>query len=220
MIVTRTLLALGMVAAVVLVGCKQPVGMPNRNTHAASTVVDTCFVATDTALSGHVDWYQTGLMSEYYTRSIPLIKRGYVDSAGLQHPRMNGFCTFEVPYFDPGGNIPECTLHYYQSAHNGSADLRVNHASSIEYWPGVTDGTLFWATWNDEPIIATDAAQSRDGWHTVLLTEEGCGAVLERAGSFLLTGWTYRGNVSGTYADVIGTGANAPFIVFVYDASK
>ena len=101
--------------------------MPNRNMHAASTVVDTCFVAPDTSLSGHVDWYQTGLMSEYYTRSIPLIKRGYTDSAGLQHPRMNGFCTFEVPYFDPGGSIPECTLHYYQSAHNGSADLRVNH---------------------------------------------------------------------------------------------
>ncbi len=220
MIVRGTLLALAMLAAIMLVGCQEPVGMPNRNMHAASTVVDTCFVAADTSLSGHVDWYQTGLMSEYYTRSIPLIKRGYVDSAGLQHPRINGFCTFEVPYFDPGGNIPECTLYYYQSAHNGSADLRVNYASSIDDWGGTSDGTLFWATWNDEPIVATDAAQSSDGWHAVPLTSEGCGAVLEKAGGELLTGWTYRGNVSGTYADVTGAGANAPFIVFVYDASK
>ena len=212
----KVLLAFCALAIVMLVGCKQPVGLPNYDVRAATIRTTYCYVAGDTAMCGHVDWYQTYNMGQYYVRTVPLIKRGYTDSAGLQHPRMNGFCTFAVPYFDSHGEIPQCTLFYYQSAHNGSADLRVNWLSSITTWP-VSDGSLFWAAWDDEPIMATDVAQGTDGWHSVPLTSEGSGKVLDKAGQILRTGWTYRGSVSGTYANVTGSGANAPYIKVVYD---
>ena len=199
-----------------LVGCKEPVGLPNNGVRAAMVRTTYCYVNTDTSKTGHVDWYQTGLMSEYYVRTIPLIKRGYTDSAGLQHPRMNGFCTFDVPEFESPSMAPVCTLFYYQSAHNGSADLRVNYLYDIPRW-NPTDGALFWAAWDDTLIVATDVAQGTDGWHKVALTGAGCGKVLERGGLTMLTGWTYRGSTSGTYADATGSGDNAPYIKVVYD---
>jgi len=201
------------------VGCREPVGLPGNRVHAASTVVETCYVASDTALAGHVNWYQTSRTISYYTRSNPLIRRAFTDSAGLAHPLTNGFCAFEVPDFDSHGNIPSCTLHYYQSSHSGSADLRINHLSSITSW-NPSDEDLFWAAWDDEPIMATDVAQGTDGWHTVPLTAEGCGVVFACAGEKLYAGWTYRGGVSGTYANVTGSGANAPFIIIVYDDNE
>jgi hypothetical protein len=129
---------------------------------------------------------------------------------------VNGFCTFVVPDFENFGGTPVCSLFYYQSAHNGSADLRVNWLYDIATWdPG--DEDLFWAAWDDTLIVATDVAQGTNGWHVVALTPAGCAQVLASVGENLITGWTYRSMVSGTYADVTGSGANAPYIKVVYD---
>jgi len=179
MSVKRTLLAVGVLAASMLVSCNRPIGLPGSEVHTASTQTTYCYVADDTVLSGHVDWFQTGQINSYYDTSYDLIRRGYTDSAGLAHPRMNGFCTFEVPHFESEGT-PECTLFYYQSAHSGSASLRVSWLNQIGGAP--YDYVLvFWNAWNSTYEVTTDAAQS-DGWHAVPLTSWACGKIAQAGG--------------------------------------
>lgn len=208
----RLLLVLALLAVIV------PLGLPNGRAYAIH--VDTIRVG-GLGLNGHVDWYQGELaIWDYYVRTTPTIKRGYTEVNGRACPRMNGFCTFEVPYHDPMSGAPSCELHYYQSAHNGFADLRVNWLYDITYW-NPSDNDLFWAIWNDTVIVATDNAQSDDGWHTVALTGSGNSrvgliAANSPSGGTLLTGWSYRNSVDGTYADVTGSGQYAPYIVAVY----
>ena len=219
MSVNRTLVALGVLAAIMLVSCDQSIGSSNSDVRVATTQTTYCYVHENQSLTGHIDWFQTNQMSSYYVRSTPLITRGYTDSAGLAHPLTNGFCTFVVPYFESSGGAPVCSLFYYQSSYSGSADLRVNWLYSITLWdPG--DEALFWAAWDDTLIVATDVAQSTNGWHAVPLTAAGCAVVEELAADGpknMIAGWTYRGFVSGTHADVTGSGANAPYIKVVYD---
>jgi len=208
----RPKFALALIALAVII----PLGLPNGRVYAVH--VDTIGVGGST-LNGHVDWYQGQYaIYDFYVRTTPLIERGYTEIQDRARPRMNGFSTFEVPYHSDAGGIPSCTLHYYQAAHSGSADLRVNYLYDITYW-SPSDNDLFWAAWNDTITIATDDAQSTDGWHTVALTLAGntqVGTMAASGGGNLITGWTYRDSVSGTYADVTGSGQNAPFIVAVY----
>jgi hypothetical protein len=218
MSVKRTLLAFGALAASMLVSCNRPIGLSGRDVNTAATQTTYCDVAEDTVLSGHVDWFQTGQINSYYVTSFDVIRRGYADSAGLAHPRMNGFCTFEVPHFESDGT-PACTLFYYQSAHNGSADLCVSWLNEIGVAP-YDYAEVFWNAWNSTYEVTSDDAQS-DGWHAVPLSEWACGKIAEAGakpyGDPLIMGWKYSGSTNGTYADVVFRGANATYIKVVYD---
>jgi hypothetical protein len=181
-----------------------------------------CTVANLTGPTGHIDmWSGVYTIDSAYHRYNPVITRGYYDKDGRCYPLQNGFGAFYVPHFDTTGNIPACTLYYYQSAHSGSADLRVNWAYEVSRWP-TADDILFWAAWDDTPIIATDGTHTTDGaWYAVPLTSEGCGVIADlgsrpSSGEYLYTGWTYHGFVDGTYTDVAGAGNCAPYIHVVY----
>jgi hypothetical protein len=203
-----------------LVGCREPVGLPSNGSHIASVKTLNCDILDVDSTTGHVDWYQTGQINDYYLVYFDVIRRGYTDSAGLQHPRMNGFCTFEVPAFESPNMAPVCTLCYYQSAHNGSADLRVTWLDEIGA-PPYDFVEVFWNAWGGTHIIGTDVAHGTDStWYKVALSSEANEAIAglgSQGGGIYITGWTYRGSVSGTYADVTASGANAPYIKVVYD---
>jgi hypothetical protein len=216
----RTVLALIALAIVMLTGCKNPAGFPSNEVHAATVAVESCYVGSDTLLTGHVDWYEgRPRIWDSYSRTYGTITRGYSESDGRANPRKNGFCIFNVPSFTPGnGTVLACTLWYYQSAHNGTASLVVKWPQSITSWPPASDNTLFWAIWNSTDTIAVDTYHASDNtWYKVPLTSAGGMAVLARSGSSLVTGWVYPDSTNGTYADVSGVGANAPYIKVWYE---
>ncbi|GEM_PF-1286946 len=221
MSVKRTLLALGVLAVVMSLSCDRPIGLSGSDVHTAATQTTYCYVADDTLLTGHVDWYQTGQINSYYDTCYDVIRRGYTDSAGLQHPRMNGFCTFEVPDFqaDTEAAPVVCSLIYYQSAHYGSADLRVTWLDQIITAP-YDYVEVFWNAWEGSYQIAEASAQD-EGRHALLLSDDAADSIAalgaRGGGSSYITGWTYTGSVSGTYADVICRGDSAPRIKVIYD---
>lgn len=207
-------------SAVMLVGCKEPIGLPSGDVHAATVAVESCGVYNGQSQTGHVDWYQGVLpIYDYYVRTYGTITRGYYESDSRAYPRKNGFCIFGVPDFTPSdGTIIACTLYYYQSAHNGSADLILKWVQGITSWPGgIDDDSLYWRIWNSTDTMAVHAAQASDGWYKVALTIDGCMAVLACKGNYLFTGWVYPGYTNNTYADVSGAGANAPYIKVWYE---
>ncbi len=204
-----------------LVGCNQPIGLSSNDVRAATTQETYCDVAADTLLTGHVDWYQTGQINEDYVTSFDVIRRGYTDSAGVAWPRMNGFCTFVVPSFEADTEEAPvlCSLVYYQSAHNGSADLRVSWLDQIITGPYDYE-EVFWNAWGSSYIIA-EASSQGEGRHALLLSDAAADSITalgaRGGGSAYITGWTYRGSSSGTYADVIARGDSAPRIKIIYD---
>jgi len=220
----RLLPALVVLAIVTLSGCREPVGLPSTDVHAATVAVESCYVGSDTFLTGHVDWYQGELkIWDSYSLTCGTITRGYYYYSALQpnraYPRQNGFCHFYVPDFEPSaGMVLACTLYYYQSAHNGSANLVVKWLSAIEGWPLFDAESLFCLISNSTDTIAVDTYHASDNtWYKVPLTPAGCMAVLACREGSLVTGWVYPGSANGTYADVSGYGANAPYIKVWYE---
>ncbi|MBM3332455.1 hypothetical protein FJY68_11520 [candidate division WOR-3 bacterium] len=59
----KSALALFALAVIMLVGCKQPVGLPNNDVHAATT--HTVYATTNALINptGHIDLYQYGELS-------------------------------------------------------------------------------------------------------------------------------------------------------------
>ncbi len=153
MSVKTMLLALGVLAATMLIG------VPAQ---AYAGTFD-CTVANVRTPTGHVDmWSGYYTIDSAYALYSPVITRGYYELDGRCYPLQNGFCVFYVPHFDTTGNIPACTLYYYQSAHNGSASLQVNWMYQIQSWlPDLSD--LFWAAWDNTYVIATDSTHTTDG---------------------------------------------------------
>jgi hypothetical protein len=204
----RLPLALSALAIIILVGCKDPVGLPNGTVRAATTHTTYCTVAGDTTLTGYVSMW-SGLMTvdSAHQTHFDKIRRGYSVRDGRWYPRMNGFCTFAVPHFADGTTpTPTCSLIYHQSAHSGSADLLVDWLYDIKTAPYDYD-KVFWAAWDDQDsIITTDGAQSSDGWRRVPLTTWACNKIrdlgMAQFSSVLITGWVYTGSTDGTYADV------------------
>jgi len=147
----RLPLALIALIITISVGCKEPVGLPDDTAHAAATYTIYCTVAADTALTGYVSVW-SGLMTidSAHQAYFDKIRRGYYEEDDRWYPRMNGFCTFEVPHFDTRVT-PACTLIYYQSAHNGSADLLVDWLYGIGSAPYDYDA-VFWAAWDDHDL--------------------------------------------------------------------
>lgn len=203
-------LALCALAIIVLVGCKDPVGLPNGTVRAATAYTLYCTLSPDTLLSGYVSmWAGRMTPDSAYQVYFNKIRRGLDLMDGRWYPRTNGFGTFAVPHFADGMTpTPACTLIYYQSAHSGSANLLVDWMYDIEDWAAIENyDPVFWAAWDDQDsVIATDGAQSSDGWRRVPLTTWACNKIRDMGigpnGDVLITGWVYTGLAGGTYADV------------------
>jgi hypothetical protein len=198
-------------------------GLPGQ---VLATTVD-CYPTTDPDLrppTGHVDmWAAVDQSDSAYHLFSYTIRRGYSEYDEVSYPLQNGFCFFDVP--ELARPAIACTLYYYQTGHQGSAGLRVN-------WMYGTEGTsfnwppdsipAFWYAWNDTVIVATDVSHSTDNaWYAVPLTTEGRQKINDigygSGGGPLLTGWTYRDFVDGTYAEVAGFGSGyEPRIHVVY----
>jgi hypothetical protein len=145
------------------------------------------------------------------------------------YPRDNGYCVFNVPHFN-AISTPVCTLHYYQSYHNRSANLLVNKWEPLDYWgPGnqSDNSYCFFAIWNSHDTVATDAAHTTDGaWYKVPLTQMACAAILDTSAAHsdgtgkFWTGWVYPGSVDSTYTDARGVDGyddHPPFIKVYYE---
>ncbi|MBN2466301.1 hypothetical protein JXD38_11835 [candidate division WOR-3 bacterium] len=201
------------------VGCNQPIGLPNYDVHAAMVAMESCYVGIDENLTGHVDWYQgESSIWDYYSRTYGTITRGYFEYLSRAYPRKNGFCIFNVPSFTPsGGEVLACTLYYYQSSHSGSADLVVKWLPSAESWPMDDLDSLYWLIWNGADTVAVDTYHASDTWYKIPFTSAGRAAMFACIGGSFVTGWVYPGSSNGTYADVSGVGANAPYIKVWYE---
>jgi hypothetical protein len=224
-------LALIALAVIMLVGCKQPIGVPSE-VYAATT--DTVYCTTDgiNRPTGHFDLYQVGPLSNQVilTWDTTEITRSYYSGEYGAYPRELGACVFTIPAFDCSGT-PYCTLYYYQDAHSGNADLLVN-AWWIDpsfYWPPYPSQAsyyeMFMTIWNSTDTVATDVTHEDDDcWYAVPLSDWACEAIAESAEAYLpngscsfFTGWVYSGTSDGTYTDVSGTYAsNPPYIKVVY----
>jgi hypothetical protein len=215
----KLLLGVLALAAVTLVGCNQPVGLPNNDVHAATTTAYCYLVDPDSGKwSGHLDLYSGYMSIDSCIDSFsPTIRRGYYEYQNRPYPRQIGFAVFAVPQFDSHGNIPTCTLYYYQRAHSGSPDLEVR-------WPAIylanaPKESLYWYSWNSNVIIATDSTHGTNGLCKVALTSEGCGKIVDigTSGGNLYTGWVYPDSVDGIYTEVYGATSNyPPYIKVVY----
>ena len=232
MSIKRTLLALTVLAAVMLTGCKDPVSLPGRDVRAATVTYVDCTVAANIS-SGHFDWYKgvSRIWDSYSWSYGSPITRAYYDyysgQSSRAYPRKNGYCIFQVPHFTCPAGIPACTLYLYQTAHSGSASLKVTawDMSGGTSWPpmGQSDmNSYFWAIWNGT-VIATDVAHTTDNcWYKVALSTAACGLIADSAaqqgGGRFNTGWVYPDSVDGTYTDVTGYDYyHAPFIRAWYD---
>jgi hypothetical protein len=221
MTANRTLLALGVLAAIVmLVGCKEQIGMPNSDVHTATTYTVYCTVADNDSWTGSVYWYQ-GYMTpdSAFGRVNPLITRSYRDNSGRAYPRVLGFCVFDVPSFSSPNEVPVCTLFYNQKYHNGSPSLLVNR---LENDPRTSDDDdLFREAWYSTDTVAIDVTHDNDGWYKVPLYMSACGDIATiGAGGGLVdyyTGWVYTGSTSGDSTDVYGAGDYSPYIKVVYN---
>jgi hypothetical protein len=220
MVTNRILLMLLASVVIMLVGCKQPVGLPGNDVHVATVRTLYCTVQSTQNLSGYVDYYQ-GLNS--YSRYTPTIKWGYVaDGLGRPNPRSNGFCLFTVPAFESPGMVPVCTLFYYQTGHSGTAGLDFKSLSGITTWPG-QDSILYKAVENGTLIGDDNGYTTDNAWYAVELNSTGMNAIHSigvAGGGTLVTGWRYNGSTSGThYATADGaTDDNPPYIKVVYDS--
>ena len=211
-------LALIALAVIMLVGCKQPVGLPNNDVHAASTTVYCYLVDPDDAKwSGHLDLYAGYMTPDSAIDSVsPTIRRGYYEYQNRPYPRQIGFAVFEVPEFDASGGVPDCTLYYYQSAHSGYPDLEVRDMG-ITTAPS-TAHDMFWGAWDSDVIIAEDSTHQASGWYKVALTSEGVDMIVELSsgGGTIWAGWVYDGTTNGIYTEVDGaTSDNPPYIKVV-----
>ncbi|GEM_PF-2470960 len=185
------LLALTALAIIMLAGCKEPVGVPSQNVHAAAWQTFYCEPTLLNA-TGHVDWYQsiygTTLGSCYWYSGT--IRVGYEeDQYGRAWPRCNGICQFRVPHLDPleGGFIPACycTLFFYQGSHTEQGEgesLLVNSWFLSVKWPPNDDAqAVFWAIWGSTDTVAVDVIHEDDGWCKVPLTADACRAIADSA---------------------------------------
>jgi len=185
--------------------------------HAASVDTIYCYLAdtTDDKWSGHLDLYAGFMTPDSSIESItPIIRRGYYTYEGRPYPRQIGYAVFYVPEFDHGGNVPDCTLYYYQSAHSGSPSLEVRDMGIEISNPSRSE--MYYGAWCSDVVMAEDDTH-QNGWHTVALTGEGAGVIVAfSANGYLYTGWVYPDDTSGIYTEVDGATCDSlPYIKVV-----
>jgi hypothetical protein len=214
-------LALIALAIVMLVGCKEPIGIPGNDVRVATVQMESCYVAANVQ-SGHVDWYQgiLGQLYDHYGFGWTITRAHYylpLRPPLITWPHKSGYCIFTVPYFDASGGIVACTLYYYQTAHSGSASLLVNSwTNPLASWPPSpqNDSTLnlvYWQIWNSNDTVATDITHATDdSCYKLALDGAVAAAIADTAAAhpyddgWYHTGWVYRGSQDGTYTDVAG----------------
>jgi hypothetical protein len=216
--IKRTLLALGVLAAIMLVGCKQPVGLPGK-VHAAGVAL--CTVDNDESWSGYVSWWYRG---NYYQRQNPDIKWGFAGLLPSQpNPRDNGFCMFNVPYVDDDtATAPmACTLYYRQMDRSGAGTSFVKlvvtrlHDSPLNE----SDEELFSDAWGGDSIAWDSSHANNDVWYSVPLTQSACqtiSAIAQSGGGYFYTGWITRSTTNGDFAKAYGAGDYSPYIKMTY----
>jgi hypothetical protein len=217
------LLALTALAIAMLVGCKEPVGLPNDEVHIASTCTTYVHVATDQDPVGFVSKWQDGQTpGGWYTLTPDTLIRRYLNLNGSYvYPKRYGFCYFYVPHFTSPNAVPVYTLFYKQKYHNSYLNLIFNHLLGVSSWPP-TAGELWKAIdTSTVPLAPTQAAQD-DGWCKLELTYGASiieGIAEDPDGGPLLTGWKFDNGSSGDSTNVYGVvdyEAIDPYIKVVY----
>ncbi len=234
MSVNKTLLALGVLVAIMLVGCREPVGLPNNDVKAATTQTVYCYVEDESWPTGHIDWYQgQSSIWDFYVWDYqdPTITRAFYyyplpispprPDTNRAYPRKNGYCVFSIPPFDCPSQVPACTLYYHQVSHSGTPDLLVN-AWHPDAWPpsGANSQTCFWRIWDSADTVATDSTRTNDGcWYTAPLSDWACEVIADSGAwyyendpdgkALFYTGWvipSYAANhgCDSSYTDVSG----------------
>jgi hypothetical protein len=224
-------LALIALAIVMLVGCKQPIGVPSE-VHAATTQTIYCRPQGIREPTGRIEWYQQtlGLTDGDYDWHDDTIRVGYIENSGRAYPRSNGICVFEIPPFESPDEIPTCTLYYYQLSHTEPGEdesFLVNWWDVGIHWPLVLYSDrygTFWTIWNSTDTVATDVIHEDDGWQKVPLHLEACALIADSGATGdttrFFTGWVYHGSVDGADTYVAGYENESnlqPFIKVVYD---
>jgi len=218
MSVKTTLLALGMLAAIVLVGCMEQAG--SMRVRVASGTRYAEVPSDDTTLTGCVKWYEDTITMGEVVRFYGDIKWGYKEVSGRAWPRTDGFCHFEVPYINLDQSVPTCTLFYYQKGHLDYPNVYVKWLYTVEDWPGDAE-ELFWAIQNsdNDSMITNSITYQQNGLHSVALLPFGNQLVARFAnagGGYLITGWEYPGSSYDYWTSVAGVGDSSPYIKICY----
>ena len=216
---TNTALALLALAVIMLVGCKQPIGMPGGSVHAASSIAFTCTVDSNQTMSGSDVWYHPspyGPPGDTYFRENPYITwLLHKDRWGRPQPHTNGFCIFHVPHMNYFPAQSCCSLYYYQKEHSVTGFARL----VVTVTPNSTnlrDSVNWWNEWNGDSI-GTDQATYDEGWHAIPLTDEAKYDIFyiayQPAGGYFSTGWITRDTAQYIFATAYGaTSATPPYI--------
>ena len=227
----RLRLALIALAVIMLVGCRQPIGMPSE-VHAATTQTTYCYLASILEPTGRIEWYQQtlGLPDGAYDWYDDTIRVAYIeDITGRACPPSSGVCVFAIPPFDSPNSIPTCTLYYYQLSHTESGEdepLLVNSWRPAR-WPPlfyVDRYNGFWAMWTSTDTVATDVIHEDDGWQKVPLSLAACEQLADSGATddttLFWTGWVYHGTVDSAETYIAGYENESnlqPYIKIVYD---
>jgi hypothetical protein len=211
-----------LLAVIMLVGCNQPVGLPNYDAHIASTCTTYICLAGGSNMTG---WVSKSVDEQspngWYADTFGVIKRHCHLEGGYVHPKTYGFCVFSVHHFESPNAVPVCTLHYYQAEHYRSFNLVFNWVSKPSpSWPPDAESLWKGIDTSSFPLAPTQGAQS-DGWCKLALTDAGAGiieGIAEGGGGALVTGWKYTNPSSDWYTIVNGNTPDylSPYIKVVY----
>ena len=209
-------------AVIMLVGCKEPVGLPNDKAHTATSQTIYCYPwnRLQDKWTGHIDAYSGYMKIDSSFDSItPTIRWGEYQYQNRPWPRRIGYVIFRVPAFDASQGVPACTLYYYQSAHSGYPNLEVRWFAPNPASP--PRESTFYQAWDSDVIMATDNTHNQAGWYKVALTSAGMNKVVD-AGSGqqdcqLWTGWVYPNTcTSDIWTEAYGcTSGYEPYIKVV-----
>jgi len=216
----RPLLALCALAIIVLVGCKQPIGLPSdtaepsggSTARAAGGTVVAVYTARPEAedWTGQIAWYEppcdSGSTQWPYHRGIGNVPTwGYdvdeIHFPSMARPRRNGYVMFKIPYIQQllqPNTFLQCSLHYRQKDHNGNLPYAVLNLTNAacDPRPGNPqyDRTVFWNICHGYPMAAPQPTGIKDTWYTIPLSIYGNGVVSAAAllGGIgtVTTGWT------------------------------
>ena len=224
MVNNRTLLALlASAVSIMLVGCKQPIGVPGQ-VHATTTHTIYCTIkGGQLYTTGHIDFYQWGPLSSQHSVSWgndDEITRAYTGRRYGPYPRQVGVGVFQIPSFNSSSGMPACTLEYCQCAHSGSADLLVNAHVLQGLWPGYPEN-MYNLIMSNTDTVATDSTHASDGWYKVPLSAWACQAIADSGAAGgaaeFYTGWVYFGTTDGDSTKVSGLSTgDDPFIKVDY----
>jgi hypothetical protein len=206
-----------LLAIVMLTGCKEPVGLPRNDVHAAATDTTYCWVdSLDPTATGRVEMDVDG--SIRYNISYGVIRRAYEETGGLPDPKTYGFCVFNVPDFESPNAVPVCTLYYYQTSRTGYLNLVFKWLPDVESWPPAAASVLYNAIDTSSYALAPTQDYQDNGWRKLALSNEGSAWLEGCAGASLVTGWKHTNAVDGWQTDVAGVDdpSHLPFIKVVY----